>query len=304
MQVAQPSVCLFLAQTSMHFCQPDFFFLDHWDWFLRQHALFNKGWLCLRCVGPKMPDENTTLPFCIWLHDYWERLCYLFYLYYYFITVGRHICRTPDNLAPDADLTSVVEDDLNENLTKHWREWQICQNKNVWKCRLLDYWLIWLCHFWRSPSIKNKAKWILLYDRKTVSQANSWHSLQLRPTGMVLCGRNLVTFLSSISLIWNSVHCHTVQLDKLSVRLEIWQRWIQITPHRGKRSFLTDGGGLPSSYWMRSRVFSRGAKACACVWWPVGAVLYTDLTCMQGMSAHPCWPDSVLAVTHLLLHLP
>lgn len=40
------------------------------------------------------------------------------------------------------------------------------------------------------------------------------------------------------------------------------------------------------------------------VQWPLGAMLYTNLTCMQGLSGCPCWPDSVLAVTHLLLHSP
>lgn len=50
-------------------------------------------------------------------------------------------------------------------------------------------------------------------------------------------GSERVIVVLSFTHLLNSVHCHTVWLDKLSGRLEFWQRWMNITPH-GKRSFL------------------------------------------------------------------
>lgn len=113
------------------------------------------------------------------------------------------------------------------------------------------------------------------------------------------------THLNSSFIKFSS--CHTVWFDKLSGRLDFWQRWMNITP-RGKRSVLVcygpdrlTGVVLPT-HTRRGLWYSAIKRLGMCVVTSRGHVVYQfDL---QGMSVRPCWPDSVLAVTHLLLCLP
>lgn len=147
------------------------------------------------------------------------------------------------------------------------------------------------------------TRWCIAHNNVT----NLWYFFQQpRLTGTVLCSRKHVTFLSSISLIsriqfmpysasWQVVWESEI-LTKMNEYNPSWEAWFSAA--------LTDwqGGSFPLAPGEDLGIQPLSDQAR--VWWPLGAMLYTNLTCMQGMSARPCWPDSVLAVTHLLPRLP
>lgn len=139
------------------------------------------------------------------------------------------------------------------------------------KCRLLDYRLLWFCHFWLNPSIETFFFFFVmnfaLWSQNRVSDKTMSPKLVALPPAQAnrysimwqqACHIFVPNFahLKFYSAAWQVV-CETGNLTKMktdnsSQREAEFSHW------------LTDGGDLPHSLWMRSRMFSRGAKGRAC----------------------------------------
>lgn len=109
---------------------------------------------------------------------------------------------------------------------------------------------------------------------------------------ITVCGRSQVTFLSTIH--------SSIKLSS-SLYFAAWQfaretRFVACD----SLDWLADALPATCTRWGVQRSGIKLRHVCS----DLLGLCCTNLTCMQGMSARPCWPDSVLAVTHLLLCLP